>query len=58
VIPKTRTILQRAARILYFVFCFAVARSKSSLTLNSTILLIRSKGIGLSNGNFSEPFSP
>ena len=28
----------------------------SSLILNSTILLIRSYGIGLSSGNFMEPF--
>ena len=41
---------------IYFFFLFAL--SKFSFTLNFTILLIKSNGIGLSNGNFTVPFPP
>ena len=44
--------------ILYLFFRFASALCKFSFTLNFTILLIRSKGIGLSSGNLTEPFAP
>ena len=40
----------------YFFFDFAIAVFSS--TLNFTILVIRSKGKGLSSGNCTDPFAP
>jgi hypothetical protein len=42
----------------FFFFTFVSVLSKFSLTLNDTILLIKSKGIDLSKGNIIEPFAP
>ena len=53
-----RPIQQRLAYGLYFFFPCASAPARFSFTLNFTILLIRPKGIGLSSGNFTEPFAP
>ena len=44
--------------VLYFFFPFAAALAKFSFTLNFTILLIKSKGMGLSNGNLTVPLPP
>jgi hypothetical protein len=42
-------------KYFYRFFPFVAAFSKVSLTLNSTIFLIKSKGIGWSNGNLADP---
>lgn len=41
--------------VLYFFFPFARAPARFFFTLNFTIFLIRSKGMGLSNGNLAVP---
>jgi hypothetical protein len=51
-------VLCRVANVLYFFLLFASALAKFSLTLNFTIRLIKSKGIGLSSGNLTVPFPP
>lgn len=42
----------------YRLFSFASAVSKFFFTLNFTILLIKLRGIGLSNGNLTVLFAP
>jgi len=41
-----------------FFFLLASAFSRFSFTLNSTILVMRSKGMGWSRGNLTVPFDP
>jgi hypothetical protein len=45
-------------KVFYCFFRLASAFFKFSFNLNFTILLIRLKGTGLSNGNCTEPFAP
>ena len=42
--------------VLYLFFVLLSVFFKFSCTLNFTILLISPKGMGLSNGNCTEPF--
>lgn len=53
-----RTVEQLAPNIHDFFFPFTAAFARFSFTLNFTILPIKSYGIGLSNGNWTEPFAP
>jgi hypothetical protein len=46
------------ANFLYRLFRFAFSLSEFSFALNLTILRIKPKGIGLSNGNLTVPFPP
>ena len=55
---RTRTLMQSVADVFYFYLPGSFDCSKFSFALNSTIWRIRSKGIGLSNGNISDRLGP